>query len=141
MNELTGKRICIVEDDVTNMAVYAATLRKSGALVIQDFWNTDTLEAIRRQMPVDIILLDLMLRYQHSGYDVIRAIRQDPAMKHIPVIAVSAADPAVEIPRAQAEGFSAYIAKPIDPFELPVQILAVLKGESIWLASNYGVNL
>lgn len=132
MAKLTGKRILIVEDDVTNMSVYRAVLKRSGATVIQDFYNTNTVNTLKQFMPVDVMLLDLMLRHQVSGYDIFNELKQVPELKNIPVIAVSAADPELEIPKAKAMGFAGFIGKPIDPFEFPDQILACLSGQKIW---------
>lgn len=134
MNELKGKRVFIVEDDVTNMAIFLATLKRSGALIIQDFWNADTTNILSRHLPVDIILLDLMLRHSVSGYAIAEKIKASPELKDIPVCIVSAADPDIEIPRAKERGMSGFIGKPIDPVLFPEQIAACIKGEQVWYA-------
>ena len=46
MLKLRGKRIFIVEDNVTNLAVFATTLRQQGASVIQDAWNVGTVSIL-----------------------------------------------------------------------------------------------
>ncbi|MGF1507247.1 MAG: response regulator [Chloroflexi bacterium] len=132
MSPLDGKRILIVEDDLTNMAVYNAILRGTGAKVIQDFWNTNTVHLVERHLPIDIILLDLMLRYQMSGYDTFDKLKAIPALAHVPVVAVSAADPGIEIPKTKAKGFAGFIGKPIDPILFPDQIAACMAGEPVW---------
>jgi CheY-like chemotaxis protein len=134
MNELKGKRIFIVEDDVTNMAIFMATLRRSGAIIIQDFWNADTTHILQRHLPVDIILLDLMLRHSISGYEIADKIRAIPELKNIPVCIVSAADPDIEIPRAQKKGMAGFIGKPIDPMVFPEQVAACINGDPVWFA-------
>jgi CheY-like chemotaxis protein len=132
---LDGKRIFVVEDDVANMAIYAVTLKKSGATVIQDHWNADTPNLLAQHLPVDIILLDLMLRQGISGYDIFDQLRLDPVLGRIPVIAVSAFDPEVEIPKAKARGFAGYISKPINLQKFPAQVAACLGGQPVWVAS------
>jgi CheY-like chemotaxis protein len=132
MDELKGKRILIVEDDVTNMAVYAAALRRSGAIVVQDFWNVNTVAMLSQHLPIDAILLDLMLRYHMDGYDIFDRIRAQPELANIPVIVVTAADPEVEIPKARAKGFAGFIGKPISPTKFPRQIAACISGEPVW---------
>jgi len=132
---LTGKKVFVVEDDVSNMAIYAVTLKRSGAMVVQDHWNTDTLHMLAHHLPVDVILLDLMLRAGVSGYDIFDQIQADPSLKDIPVIAVSASDPEVEIPRTKARGFAGYISKPINLVRFPAQVAACLEGRSVWAAS------
>jgi CheY-like chemotaxis protein len=132
MNELEGKRILIVEDDMVNMAVYAVSLKQSGAQVIQDYWNSDTVNLLSRHLPVDVILLDLMLRHKVSGYEVYDKLRTFPEFKGIPVIAVSAADPETEIPVARARGFAGFLSKPINPRTFVSQIATCMNGTPIW---------
>lgn len=134
MDELLGKRILIVEDNVTNMAVYAVAFKRSGASVVQDPFNTHTLDLLRINLPVDIILLDLMLRHDTTGYDIFEKLKCDPKLASIPVVAVSASDPAVEIPKAKSLGFDGFISKPIDPFMLVAQVRAIMDGEQIWFS-------
>ena len=131
---LEGKRILIVEDDVTNMAVYQATLKRSGAVVLQDNRNSDTINMLRQFLPIDIILLDLMLRHSINGYDIFDGIKRDPELAHIPVLAVSAADPGIEMPKAKERGFAGFIGKPLNPFEFPQQVAACIAGRGIWHA-------
>ncbi len=133
---LNDKRILIVEDDVTNMAVYNAILRGSGAMILQDFWNSDTMSLLVKTLPIDIILLDLMLRRQISGYTIFDHIKADPRLAHIPVVAVSAADPTVEIPKARARGFIGFIGKPVDPLLFPRQIADCLAGIPVWYSQT-----
>lgn len=136
MDELAGKRIYIVEDNAMNMAVFAATLRRSAAVILQDFWNSNTIYKMKQHLPIDCVLLDLMLHFDLSGYDIFDKIKADLRLKHIPVIAVSGADPDIEIPKAKAKGFAGFIGKPIKANLFPDQIAACIKGESIWYASS-----
>lgn len=129
-----GKKIFVVEDDVTNMAVYAVTLKRSGALVVQDPWNTDTLHMLARHLPVHVILLDLMLRSGVSGYEIFDQVQHDPALKDIPVVAVSASDPEYEIPRTRSRGFAGFISKPLNLRRFPEQVAACINGQEIWIA-------
>ncbi|MBN1428854.1 MAG: response regulator [Anaerolineae bacterium] len=131
---LENKRIFIVEDDISNMAIFAVTLSNNGAMVVQDHWNASTIQFIKRSMPIDIILLDLMLRRGISGYDICDSIKADPELASIPVVAVSASDPEIEIPKAKSKGMVGFIGKPISLLEFPKQVAACLRGEQLWLA-------
>lgn len=133
-NELSGKRVFIVEDDLMNMAVNSAALRRSGATIIQDPLNINTIGKVEIQLPIDVILLDLMLRHNMNGYDIYDALKANPRLKDIPVIAVSAADPHIEIPKAQAKGFAGFIGKPIKPHHFAAQIASCMNGEAVWYA-------
>jgi CheY-like chemotaxis protein len=129
---LKGKRIFIVEDDTTNMAVFAYLLKSQGALVIQDHWNSSTLQLLKNHHPIDIILLDLMLRRGVSGYQIFDTIKGNPEFATIPILAVTASDPNIEIPKLQEKGFNGYIGKPISIHTFPKQIADCLNGVEIW---------
>lgn len=136
MNELKGKRIFIIEDNIMNMTVYAVALKRSGASVIEDYRNTNSLESLACCMPIDAILLDLMLRYKINGYEIYDKLQADPELASIPVIVVSAADPGIEIPNAKAKGLAGFIGKPIDPVKFPEQVAACINGEPVWYAQQ-----
>jgi CheY-like chemotaxis protein len=91
---------------------------------------------MRRNLPLDIVLLDLMLRYDKSGYDVFEKMQNDPELADIPVIIVSAADPGIEIPIAKAKGVQGFIGKPILPRVFPKQVAACIAGENVWYAQD-----
>lgn len=132
MNPLSSRRIFVVEDDVTNMAVIVMLLRQSGAMVTQDPWNANTVDLIMSHQPIDAILLDLMLRNGISGYDIFTQLRKHEALAEIPVIAVSASDPAIEIPRVKELGFAGFIGKPIAMNRFAAQIAACISGQPVW---------
>jgi CheY-like chemotaxis protein len=90
----------------------------------------DSIEAFPNKY--DLILLDLMLPGGVTGFDIFDMLQERPAIRHIPVVAVSASDPDIAIPKAQAKGFAGYISKPINRGTFSKQLLAVLQGESIW---------
>lgn len=129
---LKDKKIFVVEDDPTNMAIMVVALREEGALVIQDPWNYDTIEKLIQCLPVDAILLDLMLRRGESGYDIFDKIKARSELANIPVVVVSASDPGVEMNKARAKGFKGYIAKPIRRASFAQSIAAVLEGKPVW---------
>ncbi|MBN1310944.1 MAG: response regulator [Anaerolineae bacterium] len=129
---LKQKRVFVVEDDPTNMAIIATVLKDAGALVIQDPWNYDTIERLVQSLPVDVILLDLMLRRGESGYDIFDKIKSRSELAPIPVVVVSASDPGVEMNKARDKGFKGYIAKPIRRAAFVQSIAAVLDGEPVW---------
>src|SRR5687768_15840309 len=120
-----GKRIFVVEDDVCNMAVMAVTLKYEGATVIQDPWTSGTIDLLTRTLPIDLILLDLMLRNGKSGFDIFDLIKAVPELASIPVVLVTASNPEREALTARNKGFDGFIAKPINASAFPQQILPV----------------
>jgi CheY-like chemotaxis protein len=136
VDELRGKRILVVEDNALNLAVFATALKQSGAVVIQDYWNTNTVSLVTKHLPVDAILLDLMLKHEVNGYSIFDELQDDPDLAHIPVIGVSAADPDTEIPRAKSKGMAGFIGKPISPGKFPQQIADCISGSPVWYAPS-----
>jgi two-component system cell cycle response regulator DivK len=123
-----------VEDNPANIATMQLILERQGATVWFDRWGDLMLQRLQAFAPVDLILLDLMFPNNVTGYAVFDQIRQLEGFNKIPVVAVSASDPAESIPRTQAKGFAGYIAKPVDFDNFPEQLKAILNGdEDIWI--------
>ncbi len=132
---LSHKRIFMIEDDTSNLAVAMAHLRSQGANVMYERWGTGTPELLLRSLPLDVILLDLMLPNGVSGFDVFDQIKQVPELQAIPVIVISAADPDEAMPKARKKGLSGFIAKPISIY-IGKYIADVLKGKQVWIAES-----
>ncbi|MEM9773494.1 MAG: response regulator [Chloroflexota bacterium] len=133
MDVLKDKVIFMVEDDALNFAIIRTILRRAGATVPYDHWGDTTLTRMKEYSGrLSMILLDLMLPGGVSGYDIFEAIKQHPEIADIPIVAVSAADADIEIPRAKELGFSGFISKPIIHDQLPDQLNSILQGKEIW---------
>jgi DNA-binding response OmpR family regulator len=83
----SGKTIFYIEDDVVVLTAYRARLQKAGFDVES---SVDGLEAMRilAVRVFDLIILDLMLP-RFSGTEILKAIRDNPRLKAIPVIIFS----------------------------------------------------
>jgi CheY-like chemotaxis protein len=133
MSVLQGKRIFYIEDDVKNRSIAQVIIEQSGAKMGFERWGgAEALVRLKAFMPVDLILLDLMFPHNITGYDIFRAIRSDSTFDRIPVVIVSASDPAIEIPIARARGLDGFISKPIDLRWFPQQIATILTGQPVW---------
>jgi CheY-like chemotaxis protein len=131
---LKNRRIFLVEDDVSNLAIALALLQKAGATVGFSHWGGSTMSKLLLMAPLDIILLDLNLEHGVSGYDVFDNIRQEPQFADVPVIAVSAMDPSIAMPEVRKRGFSGFISKPIEFTLFAEQIATVIEGNEVWYA-------
>jgi CheY-like chemotaxis protein len=128
---LSNRRIFIVEDNAGNLAVESIYLERYGATVKFVRWGTDAIEKLTKALPIDIILMDLMLPGDISGFDVFLMLKAIPELASIPVVAVSASDPDVAMPKAAKMGFSGFISKPISP-RIAQQVANVLDGKKVW---------
>jgi CheY-like chemotaxis protein len=128
---LKDKRIFIFEDDAYNLAVLSVPLRREGASVLFDRWGDTSSERLAGALPIDLILLDLMYPNGITGYQIFERIRLIEALKTVPIIAVTAADPDIEMPRAREKGFNGFIGKPITKRFIQY-VLDALNGKEIW---------
>lgn len=133
---LKDKRIFMIEDNLNNRAITQLLLEQQGAKTSFERWGKDTVAQVKKFMPVDLILLDLMFPNGVSGYDIFVELRHDKQLAHIPIVALSASDASVAIPKAQDLGFNGYLSKPIDFANFIGQIVKILDGERIWESSN-----
>lgn len=129
---LENKRIFVVEDDPDNIYVLRMVLRNAGAVVEVDWWARGESKKIVNVLPLDMILLDLMLSGNRSGFDVFDEIRDLPQFENIPIVAVSAMDISVAVPKARLKGFAGFISKPIDDELFPKQLKSIIEGEEVW---------
>lgn len=129
---LKGKRIFIVEDNLTNRSVMQVLLEQQGAIIAFERWGRNVAVRVEDFSPVDIILLDLMLPDNVTGYDIFDQIRANVEFASVPIVAVSAADAEREIPLVHQKGFAGFISKPIKLHLFAKQIASVLEGESVW---------
>jgi CheY-like chemotaxis protein/anti-sigma regulatory factor (Ser/Thr protein kinase) len=106
------RTVLYIEDNPSNVALVReiATLRPALDLhVARD--GRSGLAAARAARPA-LILLDINLP-DIGGFEVLRALRADPALAGIPCVALSANAIPAEIERARQAGFTDYLTKPI----------------------------
>ena len=130
---LKGKRIFYVEDNPGNASVAQVILEQAGAKVmIERYGRDEVLPKLKAFMPIDIILLDLMFPMNVTGYDIFDLIRTDPTFNAIPILAVSASDPEIEVPKLRKRGFVGLVSKPLDLRRFPQQVSSAMQGQTVW---------
>lgn len=110
-NKKPAKTILIVEDNELNMKLFNDLLEAHGYDVIQTRDGLSALELARKHMP-DLILMDIQLP-EVSGIEVTKWLKEDDALRHIPVIAVTAFAMKGDEEKIREGGCEAYISKPI----------------------------
>lgn len=129
---LRSKTIFIVEDNIQNRVIFQMALVRHGATVEFERRGPDAMFRLAMIPQVDLIVLDLMLTDGVSGFEVFDQIREVEKYKSIPVVAVSAMEPSIAVPRARSKGFSGFIAKPINGTIFGKQLADVIEGNPIW---------
>ena len=87
MPSLSGYKILVVDDDPDAREFIGTVLADEEASVIEARDGIEALEVARREQP-DLVTLDITVPGK-SGAQVYREMREDPALRHIPVCIVS----------------------------------------------------
>lgn len=104
------KNIALIEDNPDNRLLVRVILADSYS-VTEFESGVEALPALR-QNPPDLILLDVSLPGM-DGPEVLQKIRAEPALRHLPVLALTAHAMAGDRDKYLALGFNDYVAKPI----------------------------
>ena len=107
------KVILSAEDNAANRRIIRDLFEKKGYRVIEAVNGEEVVAMAGREKP-DLILMDIQLP-KISGYDAARAIKSDPELKHIPIIAVTSYALSGDDQKAYEAGCDDYITKPFRP--------------------------
>lgn len=117
-------RILVVEDNRDNMTLMIDMLEAFDYTVIQATDGQRGVDLAASEQP-DLIFMDLSLPIM-DGWTAARTIKANPALTHIPIIALTAHAMVGDRERALAAGCDDYLAKPIDLSLLTVKIAKLL---------------
>ena len=106
-----AKTVLVVEDNDLNMKLFHDLLEAHGYRILQTKDGMEALKIARSQRP-DLILMDIQLP-EVSGLEVTKWLKEDEALRAIPVIAVTAFAMKGDEEKIREGGCEAYIAKPI----------------------------
>jgi len=110
------KRILVVEDTEDNRQIIRDLLSSAGYDLMEAQDGAEGVEMAKSQRP-DLILMDIQLPVL-DGYEATRRIKADPALSHIPVIAVTSYALSGDEAKTRAAGCDGYVAKPFSPRQL-----------------------
>ena len=118
------KIVILAEDDRTIARLIIFKLEKEGFRVIHFLNGEGVVDAVSKILP-DIVILDVMMPIQ-DGISILKEIKANPKIKHIPVVILSAKGQEKDIIKGMEIGASDYISKPFSPSELIVRIKRIL---------------
>ena len=117
--------ILLIEDNEQNLYLATFLLEQTGVQVVPARSGPEGIELGGRIQPA-LIILDIQLP-QMDGYAVARALRQNPALQEVPIVAVTSYAMVGDRERALEAGCTGYIEKPINPDTFRSQIEMYLK--------------
>ena len=117
--------ILVVDDDPVIVKLLEINFRLEGFQAKTATGGRQAIDLIRETRPA-LVLLDLMMP-GIDGWEVRRAMLEDPATADIPVIVVSARTQDEDRQQGYALGVTAYITKPFDPAELMDAVRGALR--------------
>jgi len=121
-------KILIADDFLDNVSLMARYLKGEGFNYITASDGMEVLEKTRSEMP-DLILLDINMP-KKDGFEVLKELRADPAIEHIPVIILTAARlESIDIQTGLNLGADDYMTKPFDRRELLARIRTKLRSK------------
>jgi len=105
--------------------VFSSVLERRGMTVLSAGTGREAISTIESTPDLAIVLMDIMMP-EMDGYETTRAIREIPALKSLPIIALTAKAMKGDREKTIAAGASDYITKPVDT----EQLLSLMR---VWL--------
>ena len=123
-------RIAVIDDDAVFIELMHELLADGeGYCVVSNPNWVQGYEFVKHHRP-DLVILDLMMGREQTGWAVLELLREDPSTAHIPVILCSAAEPALRqhANRVEGNGVVEAVSKPFDVDHL-LGVIARLLGQ------------
>lgn len=109
---VAGEKILLVEDNAVNRRLAEFLLRSNGYQVREATTAQEAFEVLKTERP-DLILMDVQLPGM-DGLEATKRLKENPATRDIPVVAVTSYAMKGDREKALAAGCAGYITKPID---------------------------
>ena len=122
---LQGRKALLVDDDARNIFALSSVLERRGMNVLTATTGREAISLLNVDRSISIVLMDIMMP-EMDGYETMQAIRSDPTLRRLPIIALTAKAMKGDRERCLEAGASDYLAKPVNT----EQLLSALR---IWL--------
>ena len=114
---LAGRKVLVVDDDARNIFAVSSVLERRGMVVLSAETGREAISTIESTPDLAIVLMDIMMP-EMDGYETMQRIRQNPAMRRLPIIALTAKAMKGDRERCLEAGASEYLAKPVNTEQL-----------------------
>ncbi|EJW10870.1 Response regulator receiver [Rhodovulum sp. PH10] len=106
----------VVDDGITIRLFYRDVLEAAGFTVAEAANGVEGLERALLDR-FDLMIVDVNMP-KMNGYELVRQVRDDPALRSIPIVTISTEEKEEDALRAYRAGANLYVVKPVRPDEL-----------------------
>jgi CheY-like chemotaxis protein/signal transduction histidine kinase/HAMP domain-containing protein len=119
--DLIGQTALLVDDDARNIFALSSVLERRGMKVLTATTGSEAVALVASNPEIAIVLMDIMMP-QMDGYQTIGVIRENPAFRRLPIIALTAKAMKGDREKCLEAGASDYLAKPVNTEQLLLAI-------------------
>jgi CheY-like chemotaxis protein/signal transduction histidine kinase/HAMP domain-containing protein len=119
--DLVGRTALLVDDDARNIFALSSVLERRGMRVLTATTGSEAVALVGTHPEIAIVLMDIMMP-QMDGYQTMGVIREDPAFRRLPIIALTAKAMKGDREKCLEAGASDYLAKPVNTEQLLLAI-------------------
>ncbi|MGB0064103.1 MAG: response regulator, partial [Terracidiphilus sp.] len=114
---LGGRKVLVVDDDVRNIFALSSVLERRGMTVLSAGTGREAITTIESTPDLAIVLMDIMMP-EMDGFETMQVIRQNPSLRRLPIVALTAKAMKGDRERCLEAGASEYLAKPVNTEQL-----------------------
>ncbi len=114
---LVGKKVLVVDDDMRNIFALSSVLERRGMIVLTAGTGREAISTLESMPDVAIVLMDIMMP-EMDGYATMQVIRQNPSLRRLPIVALTAKAMKGDREKCLEAGASEYLAKPVNTDQL-----------------------
>ncbi|MBC7818453.1 MAG: response regulator, partial [Planctomycetaceae bacterium] len=115
--DLVGKQVLVVDDDVRNIFALSSVLERRGMAVLTASTGREAIATLESTPGLAIVLMDIMMP-EMDGYQTMNVIRQNANFRRLPIIALTAKAMKGDREKCLEAGASDYLAKPVNTEQL-----------------------
>ncbi len=116
-DDLHGKTVLLVDDDIRNIFALSSVLERRGMSVLTASTGREAIATLESNADPAIVLMDIMMP-EMDGYETMKVIRKNASLRRLPIIALTAKAMKGDREKCVDAGASDYLAKPVNTEQL-----------------------